>query len=84
VSYAAYHKCSNCGRDFADHNYVPDSVNKWVCPVKAHDIHYGYQCSPNFHPDFSEDSPIGVSVFEYETTFDPADASDSELERWAK
>jgi len=26
-------KCANCGRDFADPNYLADSIDKWRCPV---------------------------------------------------
>lgn len=65
-------KCCHCFRDFADHNYVPDSINKWACPVPQYDTHYGYACSDNFMPDpeYGEDSPIGVSVIEYESFFE--------------
>ena len=35
-------KCANCGRDFADHNYLADSIDKWRCPVPLSVTGYGF------------------------------------------
>ena len=75
MNYSADQRCCNCGREFADHNYVANSINKYVCPIPGQDVHYGYRASDDFMPDpeYGPNSSIGVSVFEYEMTFDPAE-----------
>jgi len=35
-------RCRHCYHDFADHNYVSDSIDKYTCPVPAHESGYGY------------------------------------------
>ena len=34
-------KCSNCHRDFADHDYVKDSITQYRCPVPIQETGYG-------------------------------------------
>ncbi len=128
---AAYHKCSNCGRDFADHNYVAGSVDKYACPHPQKEVEYGSFTGGDprkFTPDPDCATPeeianhkracglanrvgslanldcpsgyerlpdggmahvlklpfgLGVQVYEIETHFEAADASDSDLERWS-
>jgi hypothetical protein len=53
-------KCANCYRDFADHNYIADSINEWRCPVNQQESFYGYFTGGDprqFHPDAEECSP---------------------------
>lgn len=57
---AAYHKCMNCGRDFADHNYVAGSVDDYRCPIKTQQSVYGYFHGGDprtFHPDGDDCTP---------------------------
>lgn len=35
-------KCFHCGRDFADHDYVKDSITRWTCPVLSQESIYGF------------------------------------------
>lgn len=35
-------KCVNCGHDFADHNYVKDSIVTYLCPEKMQHMGYGF------------------------------------------
>jgi len=47
-------KCRWCYRDFADHNYVKDSIDKYECPFPQQESTYGYFCGGDprdFHPD---------------------------------
>jgi hypothetical protein len=124
----AYHKCANCGRDFADHNYVAGSIDEYTCPQPQQETVYGYFTGGDprdFHPDFEDSTPeeianwraacieanklavsrnlpcpsgwerlpdgsvahvlrapfgIGVSTISIESSFEPVDASDSEME----
>lgn len=49
--------CANCGRDFADHNYVKDSIDKYLCPVPGQEVIYGGFCGGDprtFYPDAPE------------------------------
>lgn len=53
--YAPFHKCYHCGRDFADHIYQQDSINKYLCADLQQDTKYGgfHGGDPrNFHPDY--------------------------------
>lgn len=46
--------CANCHKEFADHNYVPDSIDKYRCPVPQQETSYGYFPGGDprlFHPD---------------------------------
>lgn len=48
-------RCANCGREFADHDYVPDSINQYMCPHPHVESGYGhfYGGDPrDFHPDY--------------------------------
>lgn len=50
----ADHPCHNCGRDFADHNYVKDSIDQYACPYPRVETSYGafHGGDPRqFHPD---------------------------------
>lgn len=52
--------CVNCGRDFADHQYIKDSVTKYKCPVNHQESVYGFFHGGdprNFHPDAESCSP---------------------------
>ena len=33
--------CANCGRDYADHNYVRDSITDYECPEQQYETGYG-------------------------------------------
>ena len=35
-------KCGNCHRDFADHDYVRDSIDQYKCPQMHQEAVYGY------------------------------------------
>lgn len=46
--------CANCGDEFANHNYVKDSIDKYACPQPKRESGYGYGYSNNpflFWPD---------------------------------
>lgn len=48
-------RCCNCGREFADHDYVPDSITDYKCPVTLTEELYGYYHGGDpckFYPDF--------------------------------
>ena len=48
-------RCQNCHREFAEHNYVKDSIDKYKCPVPRQESGYGgfNGGDPrNFHPDY--------------------------------
>ena len=50
----AYDRCTNCHREFADHDYVQDSINEYRCPVDNRELVYGYFCGGDpreFFPD---------------------------------
>ena len=47
-------KCANCYRDFADHDYVKNSIDKYKCPFPTQESTYGYYTGGDprqFHPD---------------------------------
>jgi hypothetical protein len=47
-------KCANCHRDFADHNYVKDSITRYICPDPRVESGYGGFNGGDprdFHPD---------------------------------
>jgi len=46
--------CRNCHQEFADHNYVPDSIDKYACPYPQQESVYGYYAGGDprsFSPD---------------------------------
>lgn len=46
--------CANCYREFADHNYLKDSIDLYECPVPGVDTGYGGFKGGDprlFHPD---------------------------------
>lgn len=48
-------QCANCGREFADHDYVKDSIDQYRCPHPHVESGYGYFHGGdprNFHPDY--------------------------------
>jgi hypothetical protein len=54
TSFNATDICRHCGAEFADHNYVPDSIGTYRCPHPQQETGYGAfkggnPC--NFHPD---------------------------------
>lgn len=49
--------CKNCGREFADHNYVKDSITEYKCPHPMQQSVYGFFTGGDprsFHPDEPE------------------------------
>lgn len=47
-------QCANCGADYADHDYVKNSIDKYRCPQNRQETVYGYYTGGdprNFHPD---------------------------------
>jgi hypothetical protein len=48
-------RCTNCGREFSDHDYVKDSIDKYKCPAPMQsEPYYGYFVGGDprtFHPD---------------------------------
>lgn len=55
MSIDADHPCANCGRAFADHDYVTDSIVTYKCPVPHIESGYGFFAGGdprNFHPDY--------------------------------
>ena len=53
-------RCRNCGAEFADHAYVPDSIDEYKCPHAVCEGHYGYFTGGDprdFHPDYECCSP---------------------------
>jgi len=46
--------CKNCGDEFANHDYVKDSITQYKCPVPHQESGYGFFCGGDprlFHPD---------------------------------
>mgnify|MGYP000367032144 CR=1 FL=1 len=57
-------RCGNCGAEFADHNYVKDSIDKYVCPHSHVECGYGYFKGGDprkFSPDGDACSPDEIS-----------------------
>jgi len=55
--------CVNCGRDFADHTYVKDSLSTYVCPVKQSESCYGFYTGGDprkFFPDQEDCTPTEI------------------------
>lgn len=56
----AIDRCYHCHREFADHNYVPDSIDKYRCPVPRVETTYGCFTGGDprkFHPDAEDCTP---------------------------
>ena len=56
--------CSNCYREFADHNYVADSIDKYKCPIPHQECFYGYFAGGDprsFHPDYEDCTPEEIA-----------------------
>lgn len=52
-------RCKNCGDEFANHNYVPDSITQYRCPHPHQESGYGFFHGGDprdFHPD-SDSTP---------------------------
>ena len=50
----AYDRCANCHHEFADHDYVKDSIDEYKCPVPHQETGYGFFNGGDprkFHPD---------------------------------
>lgn len=58
-------RCANCHCEFAEHNYVKDSIDKYACPYPLQgEISYGgfYGGDPrNFHPDYECCTPEEIA-----------------------
>ena len=54
--FRATDQCQNCGDEFANHEYVRDSITQYKCPVPNQDSSYGYgyrNINPNqYFPDY--------------------------------
>lgn len=53
-------RCGNCGQEFAEHNYVKDSITEYECPIPHVESGYGFFCGGdprNFHPDHESCTP---------------------------
>lgn len=53
-------RCRNCGREFADHNYIKDSITDYECPEPHVEMGYGYFCGGyprDFLPDYESCTP---------------------------
>ena len=54
-------QCRNCGDEFANHEYVKDSITQYKCKMPGQDSGYGYGyrgIDPNkYHPDYECCSP---------------------------
>jgi hypothetical protein len=60
MTFKADDKCCHCFRDFADHNYVPDSIDEYACPVNQQESCYGYFTGGDprkFFPDAEDCTP---------------------------
>ena len=50
-------QCENCGQDFADHDYVKDSIDKYLCPQPHTEPCYGFFAGGDpreFHLDVTD------------------------------
>ena len=59
--------CSNCFCEFADHNYVKNSINKYKCPHKKQEASYGFFHGGdpnNFTPDFECCTPAEIEAWD--------------------
>jgi hypothetical protein len=48
-------RCRNCCDEFANHDYIPDSLDAYVCPHLYSETHYGFFNGGDprkFHPDY--------------------------------
>lgn len=53
-------RCKHCGDEFANHNYVCDSISKYACPIPRHETSYGHFHGGDprsFHPDHEMCAP---------------------------
>lgn len=60
----AYDRCYWCHREFADHNYVKDSIDQYECPVPYEESYYGYFVGGDprdFHPDHESCTPEEIA-----------------------
>lgn len=58
-------RCCNCYKEFADHNYLMDSIDKYMCPVPVTKTGYGYFCGGDprkFHPDHECCTPEEIAA----------------------
>lgn len=58
-------RCANCYREFADHNYLLDSMDKYQCPTPQHETGYGYFPGGDprdFHPDHECCTPEEIAA----------------------
>jgi hypothetical protein len=58
-------RCCNCHREFADHDYVKDSIDQYKCPILCQETGYGgfNGGDPrNFHPDAEECRPTELEA----------------------
>lgn len=57
-------RCANCHEEFANHNYVADSITKYKCPHPHQETFYGHFCGGdprNFHPDHESCMPHEIA-----------------------
>lgn len=56
-------QCKNCGDDFANHEYIKDSITQYKCPTQGQDGGYGFFCGGDprkFSPDHESCSPTEI------------------------
>lgn len=61
-------RCDNCGAEFADHNYVADSIDTYLCPYERQmNQGYGYGYSKDrpdcFSPDYESCSEAELANY---------------------
>ena len=61
TGFKATDQCKNCGDEFANHDYVKDSITQYKCRTPHQESGYGYgyrNLDPNqYHPDYECCSP---------------------------
>jgi len=73
-------QCRNCGDEFGNHDYVPDSIDKYKCPHPHQDSGYGRHKGgdPNkFFPDYECCTPEEIQAWKDACTrWDSGDCSE--------
>lgn len=72
-------RCENCGDEFANHNYVANSIDVYTCPHPQYETGYGYRKEANpydFSPDYESCSEKELA--NHEKALDEWDAAITE------
>lgn len=73
--------CKNCWREFAEHNYVANSLDVYDCPHPKSEACYGFFCGGDprkFHPDYEECSQDEIARWKAACK----EADELESKRW--